>query len=48
MKTYKELTVHQKIYIKQYAISVHGKRWHTAKPNFISKLNQLQIHTILN
>ncbi len=48
MKKYNQLLMHEKIQIKQYAISIHGKRWHTSKPNFISKLNELQIHTILN
>lgn len=48
MKTYKDLSVNEKIQIKQHAINLYGKRWHTGKPNFISKLNELQIHTILN
>jgi len=48
MKKYKQLGIHQKIQIKQYAINIYGKRWHTAKPDFISKLNELQIFTILN
>lgn len=48
MKSYKALNVHQKIQIKQYAINIYGKRWHTRLPNFLSKLNELQIYTILN
>lgn len=44
----KVLTIHDKINIKQYAINVHGKRWHTNKPNFINKLNQLQLIYILS
>lgn len=48
MKKYIQLSVHEKIQIKQYAINVHGKRWHTSVPNFINRLNELQIHTILN
>mgnify|MGYP003648443725 CR=1 FL=1 len=48
MKIYLDLSVHDKINIKQYAINVHGKRWHTQKPNFLIKLNKLEIHTILN
>jgi len=48
MKNYNQLGIHEKIQIKQHAINVYGKRWHTMKPNFISKLNELQIFTILN
>ena len=48
MKKYNQLSTHEKIQIKQHAINVYGKRWHTLIPNFISKLNELQIHTILN
>ena len=48
MKKYNELTIQQKIQIKQHAMSIYGKRWHTSKPNFLSKLNELQIHYILN
>lgn len=48
MQKYSELNVHQKIQIKQYAMDVYGKRWHISTPNFLSKLNELQIHFILN
>jgi hypothetical protein len=47
-KKYYELNIHQKINIKQYAIDLYGKRWHTKKPDFLKKLNELQIHRILN
>lgn len=48
MRTYKDLTIHEKIQIKQHAINLNGKRWHTRKPNFIAKLNELQIISILS
>ena len=48
MKQYTQLSVHEKIQIKQHAINLYGKRWHTAVPNFINRLNELQIHSILN
>lgn len=48
MKGYKDLSVHEKINIKQHAINIYGKRWHTNRPDFISKLNELGIHYILN
>ena len=48
LKNYKDLSVHEKINIKQYAINVYGKRWHTEKPNFISKLKELQISSIFS
>ncbi len=44
---WENLTAHEKINVKQHAIDLHGKRWHTSKPNFCSKLNYLQIYTIL-
>jgi len=42
------LSVHQKINVKQYAIDLHGKRWHTLLPNFCNRLNELQLYTILS
>jgi hypothetical protein len=49
MKNYNwtDLSVQQKINVKQYAINEHNKRWHTAKPDFCSRLNSLQIYSIL-
>lgn len=48
MKRYWELNINEKIQIKQHAINVYGKRWHTEKPNFLFKLNELQINMILS
>jgi len=48
MRNWIELSVHEKINIKQYAIDVYGKRWHTSKPDFCKKLNELQIHYIIS
>jgi hypothetical protein len=45
---WENLTVHEKINVKQHAIDFYGKRWHTSKPNFCSKLNQLELCTILS
>ena len=47
-KKYNELSVNEKIQIKQYAIDKNGKRWHIIKPDYLNKLNELQIYTILN
>ncbi len=49
MKNFKwsNLSVQQKINVKQYAINIYGKRWHTIKPNFCSKLNELELYSIL-
>lgn len=47
MKRYWELNINEKIQIKQHAINIYGKRWHT-KPNFLFKLNELQINMILS
>ena len=48
MKKYIDLSIHEKISIKQYAITLYGYKWHTLKPNYISKLNELNIYTILS
>ena len=45
---WENLTVHEKINVKQYAIDFYGKRWHTSKPNFCSKLNQLELFSSSN
>lgn len=48
MKKYNELTVIEKIYIKQVAMKKNGKRLHYKKPNYLSCLNELQIITLLS
>lgn len=48
MKTYQELNVHEKLHIKQRAMNIYGKRWHSDKPNHLSVLNELQIWTIIH
>jgi hypothetical protein len=48
MKTWYILNVNEKINIKQYAMGIYGKRWHTNKPDFCNKLNELQINYLLN
>lgn len=45
---WKNLSVHQKINVKQHAINVYGKRWHTIKPNFCERLNSLQLYSIVS
>jgi hypothetical protein len=47
LKQYFELNVNEKIQIKQHAINLYGKRWHTKKPDFLKKLNELQIISII-
>lgn len=42
------LSVNEKIYVKQHSINVWGKRWHTAKPTFCSKLSELDLIYILS
>ena len=48
MKNYFQLSINDKINLKQAFINTNGKRAHFKKPNELKKLNQLQIHTILN
>ena len=48
MKEYYMLSINEKIYIKQHAMDIWGKRIHYPKPNYLSKLNVLQINWILN
>ena len=46
--TWENLSVQQKINVKQHAMDLHGKRWHTANPNFCRRLNYLQLYSILS
>ena len=48
MKTYNQLNVQEKINIKQHAMNLYGKRWHTAKPNHFAVLNELQTYSMLS
>jgi|688.fasta_scaffold196268_3 hypothetical protein len=49
MKTYYNLSINEKIYLKQCAIVVNNdKRLHFRTPVAMSYLNELQIHTLLN
>lgn len=49
MKNYFELSVNDKINLKQEAINVaKNNRHHFCSPIALSNLNSLQIHTILN
>ena len=47
MKSYDQLTVIEKIYIKQQAMEKWGKRIHYPKPDYLKKLNELQINYLL-
>lgn len=48
MKKYSQLNINEKLQIKQHAINLYGKRWHINRPDFLNKLNELQIITILS
>jgi len=48
MRTYEQLTINEKIHIKQIAINLHGKRIHYAKPNELKRLDELQVNFILS
>ena len=49
MKKYFELSIIEKIYIKQQAIYANkDKRLHFKTPIALSYLNELQIHTLLS
>ena len=45
-RQWNELTINEKIFIKQYAVSKFGKRYHIRKP--ILTINELQIHMLLS
>ena len=47
-KQWSELSITDKINVKQFAMDRHGKRWHTSRPNFCAKLNELQLYTIIS
>jgi hypothetical protein len=44
-RQWNELTINEKIFIKQYAMSISGKRWHIRKP--ILQIDELNIHMLL-
>jgi hypothetical protein len=49
MKNWNQLTIIQKIFIKEKAMMQYGKRIHFKKPDFYQKnLNQLNINSILS
>lgn len=48
MKKYAELTVINKIHVKQFAINFYGQRWHTSKPNFCNRLSETQVCSVLS
>jgi len=48
MKKYTDLSINDKINLKQSFINLNGKRAHFKKPNDLQKLNELQIHSLLN
>ena len=48
LPTYEELSVIEKIYLKQCAINVNGKNSHFKKPNELNTLNVLQINYLLS
>ena len=48
MRTWNELSINEKIQIKQRGINVYGKRYHVRKPDFWKKLNELEINMLLS
>lgn len=48
MKNWNELSIIEKIYVKQHGINVYGRRYHVSKPDFWKKLNELQINLVLS
>ena len=48
MRNWEQLSVHERINVKQYAIKVYGKQWHTPNPNFCGRLDEIQLHSILS
>jgi hypothetical protein len=47
-RTWFELTINEKLSIKQTAMKVHGKRVHWKRPDHCNRLNELQVHSILS
>ena len=45
-RQWNELTINEKIFLKQYAMSKCGKRLHYKRPVF--QLNELDIHMLLS
>ena len=48
MKNWNQLTIIEKVFVKEKAMYQHNKRIHFTKPNYYGKvLNELHLHTIL-
>jgi hypothetical protein len=45
---YFQLTIQEKLCIKQTAMNVHGKRVHWKRPDHCNKLNEIQLWSILS
>lgn len=45
---YSKLTINEKLCLKTEAMKIHGKRIHYRKPNYLDRLNELQIWSILS
>jgi hypothetical protein len=48
MKTWNQLSINQKLTIKQRGMDLYGKRYHANKPNFWKKLNEIDIQLLLS
>jgi len=48
MKSYFQLSINEKLCLKFKAMQIHGKRIHYRKPDYLKRLNVLQIYTILS
>jgi hypothetical protein len=48
MKTYFQLNINEKLSLKSKAMQLYGKRIHYRKPDYLKRLNELQIYTLLS
>ena len=48
MKPYFELNINEKLCLKSEAMKLYGKRIHYKKPDYLKRLNELQIWSILS
>jgi hypothetical protein len=48
MKTYFQLSINEKLCLKAKAMELHGKRIHYKRPDYLKRLNELHLITLLS
>lgn len=48
MKPYFQLTINEKLCLKSEAMKLYGKRIHYSRPDYLARLNELHLITLLS